>query len=89
MTPKPALTPDSAAVLHTIATEQLVRAMSIMVEVEGMKAANAACALDGRYPAHSSGCFEDKAERIRGLADYLSGCLFSHAALARGEGEPS
>lgn len=76
------MSPSSQAILHTVSTEALIRAMSIMVEVDGMKAANA------QFPdsqPHSAGAFDAKAARLRSFADYVSGCLSSHAALTQRE----
>ncbi len=70
------MTADSHAILHTICTETLIRAMSIMVTVDGLKAANA------QFPEnqpHGADRFAVEADRLRGLADYVSGCLSSHA----------
>lgn len=75
----PTLSPHSCAILHTLGTENVLRAMSIMVEVEGMKAANA------QFPEnqpHMQEAFDRKAAQIRGFADYLSGCLSSHLRIA-------
>ncbi len=84
----PLTTPLSAhqcAVLHCIATEQLVRALSVATEVEGMKAANA------QFPEsqpHMEDAFARKAAQMRGFADYLSGCLSSHIEIAQDASRP-